>query len=160
LIYRYAAGKELLRKWPGSNVVLLSTWNQGCGRDFVGAGQPASSSKEVSSSEGGAAPLTEPPPRRSGQWRSAAASEAEGARTARVGQLAAAQRGPLPWEEQEPAVAAAAAAAGSEPAQSAPLSVPPLISIGLRRDPNILSEKNLLLVRQQTHDWTWSCYHD
>ena len=80
---------------------------------------------------------------------------------ARVGQLAAAQREPLAWEEQEPAVAAgvAAAVAGSEPAQSAPLSVPPPISIGLRRDPNILSEKNLLLVRQQTHDWTWSCYH-
>eukprot|EP01043_Picozoa_sp_COSAG02_P041714 COSAG02_NODE_3481_length_6671_cov_12.360012_6_plen_704_part_00 len=138
---------------PEGDTDQVGLWT-GCGRNFVGSEiQSKNHKSELSavpnlnlrtSSDNVAAELDESCLVQSATEGSSAVDAAESARTARVEHLnVSPEAQPLPWEETSRRGDVAIA--------------PPQISIGLQRDPNILSEKNLILVAHKVPNhnrWT------
>lgn len=128
---------------PEGDIGQTGLWT-GCGRNFVGSDTSHSNSHRNSSiafSRFAAEPEnTETDAETEAHSQSApAVAAADGARTARLEHFTVQQESqPLPWEE----LPLGPQSAERNPAADA---APSVISIGLQRDPNILSEKNFLL---------------
>ena len=155
-LWRMLSGQHVLPSLtpPEGDAEQTGLWT-GCGRNFVGSDMSHSDSHKDSSATSSSL-AAEPESAEADAATETAHSQsapavADSARKGRAERLTAQQEPqPLPWEE----LSLGPQSAGSGPAAAA---APPLISIGLRRDPNILSEKNLLLTAHKVPNqnrWT------
>lgn len=138
---------------PEGDMDQVGLWT-GCGRNFVGSDIQSKNHKNDLSAavpnpslptDDISGELDQSCSVQSATEGNPAVTAAESARAARVEQLIVKPESqPLPWEE-------------SSERGSAAIAGPPQISIGLQRDPNILSEKNLMLIAHKVPNrnrWT------